>query len=124
NRNVTTDANGDATITMPDYFDSLTRDFRYQLTPIGQFAQAMVSSEIKENKFSIKTDKPNVKVSWQVTGIRQDAYANAHRTPVEENKTGDEQGKYLYPKEYGQPDSMGMDYGKHPPAQEPASLPK
>ena len=124
NGNVTTDANGDATITMPDWFDSLNSDFRYQLTPVGQFAQAMVSSEMKDNKFSIKTDKPNVKVSWQVTGIRQDAYANAHRTPVEQTKTGDEQGKYLHPTESGQPESMGVDYGKNPPAQEPAAPPK
>jgi hypothetical protein len=70
----------------------------------------MVSSEIKDNQFSIKTDKPNVKVSWQVTGIRQDPYANAHRIPVEENKPADEKGKYLYPTEYGQPESKGVFY--------------
>ena len=33
-----------------------------------------------------RTDRPGVKVSWQVTGIRQDAYANAHRIQVEEEK--------------------------------------
>jgi hypothetical protein len=109
NGNITTDSNGDATIQLPDWFEPLNRDFRYQLTPIGQFAQAMVSSEIKDNHFSIKTDKPNVKVSWQVTGIRQDPYANAHRIPVEEDKTGDDQGKYLHPTEWGQPASMGID---------------
>jgi hypothetical protein len=113
NGNVTTDANGDATIQLPAWFDPLNRDFRYQLTPIGQFAQAMVSSEIRDNHFSIKTDKPNVKVSWQVTGIRQDPYANAHRIPVEEEKTANEQGKYLYPTEYGQPQSSGIDYQTH-----------
>jgi hypothetical protein len=110
NGNVTTDANGDATLQLPDWFEPLNRDFRYQLTPIGQFAQAMVSSEIKENRFSIKTDKPNVKVSWQVTGIRQDPYANAHRIPVEEDKPADEKGKYLHPTEWGQPESAGIDH--------------
>ena len=89
---VLTDASGDATVTMPDWFEALNRAFRYQLTVIGQFAQAIVSSEMKEKSFGIKTDKPNVKVSWQVTGIRQDAWANAHRIPVEEDKPTKERG--------------------------------
>ena len=73
--NVTTDANGDATVMMPKGFEALDHDFRYQLTVIGQFAQAIVSSEIKDHRFEIKTDKPSVKVSWQVTSRRDDAYA-------------------------------------------------
>jgi hypothetical protein len=68
--NVTTDAHGDAIVTLPDDFAAHQRDFRYQLTVIGQFAQAIVSSEINDNRFAIKTDRPNVKVSWQVTGVR------------------------------------------------------
>jgi hypothetical protein len=123
NGNVTTNANGDATIQMPAWFQPLNRDFRYQLTPIGQFAQAMVSSEIKDNSFSIKTDKPNVKVSWQVTGIRQDPYANAHRIPVEEDKPANERGKYLYPTEYGQPASSGIYQSQQLPQQAQPSKP-
>lgn len=103
NGNVTTDAKGVATITMPDYFQSLNRDFRYQLTVIGQFAQAIVANEIKDNRFQVKTNKPNVKVSWQVTGIRQDAYANANRIPVEEDKSEAARGSYLHPEAFGQP---------------------
>ncbi len=110
NGNAVTDANGDATITLPDWFGALNKDFRYQLTAIGQFAQAIISKEIANNQFSIKTDKPNVKVSWQVTGIRQDAYANTHRIAVEVEKTGKEKGKYLHPEEYGAPASLGMHY--------------
>jgi hypothetical protein len=110
NGNVTTDANGDATIQLPDYFEALNRDFRYQLTTIGRQADAWIASEIKDNHFTIKTDKPSVKVSWQVTGIRQDPYANAHRIPVEEEKPANEKGKYLHPTEWGQPESLGMDY--------------
>ena len=37
-----------------------------------------------------------MKVSWQVTGIRQDAFANANRIPVEEDKPARERGKYLH----------------------------
>ena len=103
NGNVTTDASGEATVTMPDYFSALNRDFRYQLTVIGTFAQAIVAREIENDQFTIRTDKPNVKVSWQVTGIRQDAFANAHRIPVEVVKPAEEQGTFLHPAELGQP---------------------
>jgi hypothetical protein len=101
NGNITTDNTGQATVQMPGYFEALNRDFRYQLTPIGQFAQTIVWQEIQDDRFVIKTDMPNVKVSWQVTGIRQDPYANAHRIPVEVDKPAGEQGKYLYPAEQG-----------------------
>jgi hypothetical protein len=120
NGNITTDERGEATVVLPDWFEALNQDFRYQLTPIGQFAQAMVASEIQDNRFSIKTDKPNVKVSWQVTGIRHDPYANAHRIPVEEEKSPQDQGKYLYPTEYGQPESLGIDYALRQRMQPPA----
>lgn len=96
NGNATTDANGDAVITLPDYFSALNRDFRYQLTVIGQFAQAIVHEKMNGNKFKIKTDKPKVEVSWQVTGIRKDKFAEDERIKVEENKPQDEKGKCLY----------------------------
>jgi trimeric autotransporter adhesin len=101
NGNVTTDAEGNATVQMPDWFEALNRDFRYQLTVIGQFAQAYVSGELADREFNIKTDKPNVKVSWQITGVRQDAWANAHRIPVEVEKSAAERGNYLHPELFG-----------------------
>jgi hypothetical protein len=100
--NVTTDANGSATVTLPDYFGALNRDYRYQLTAVGQFAQAIVSRKIAGNSFEIRTDKPGVDVSWQVTGIRQDAYAQAHPIVVEEFKPAEEQGLYLFPAGFGE----------------------
>jgi hypothetical protein len=107
---VTTDANGEAVVELPSYFEALNRDFRYQLTVIGAFAQAIIAGEIADNHFTIKTDKPNLKVSWQVTGIRQDAYANAHRIVVEEDKPAAERGTYLHPTEQGLPESKGLGY--------------
>jgi hypothetical protein len=101
NGNITTDENGSATVELPDYFEALNRDFRYQLTGIGQFAQAMVAEEISHNHFTIRTSQPSVKVSWQVTGIRQDAWANAHRIPTEEDKPAEKRGTYLNPELYG-----------------------
>jgi hypothetical protein len=110
NGNVTTDGDGNATIQLPNYFEALNRDFRYQTTVIGQFAQVFVAQEVMNNRFSIKTDKPNVQVSWQVTGIRQDACANAHRIEVEVEKPEGERGKYLTPEEHGEPANAGIYY--------------
>lgn len=86
NGNIMTDANGIAEVILPDYFEALNSDFRYQLTVIGEFAQAIISDEIRDNRFTISTDKPNVKVSWQVTGIRKDPWAAENRIVVEEEK--------------------------------------
>jgi len=105
---VTTDANGEAVVTMPAWFEALNMDFRYQLTCIGQFAQAIVANEISNNSFGIKTDLPNVKVSWQVTGTRNDPYARDHRLPVEKLKTGLESGQYIYPQGYGKPPAYSL----------------
>jgi hypothetical protein len=101
NGNITTDGGGNATVTLPDWFETLNRDFRYQLTTIGQLCQATVASKVLNNTFTIKTDKPNVEVSWQVTGIRQDAWANAHRIPLEVDKAPADQGHYLHPELFG-----------------------
>jgi hypothetical protein len=96
--NITTDARGEALVTLPDYFDALNHEFCYQLTVIGQFAHAIVAREIRRNQFTIKSDQPRVKVSWQVTGIRKDPWAIANRIPVEVKKMGHEKGQYLHPK--------------------------
>ena len=61
----------------------------------------MIASEIKDRKFVIRTGKPHVKVSWMVTGIRHDAWAQAHRIPTEEVKPANEQGHYMHPELFG-----------------------
>jgi hypothetical protein len=111
---VVLDANGDAVVELPDWFEALNRDFRYQLTCIGGFAQVYIDQEIENNRFSIAGGKPGLKVSWQVTGIRQDAYANKHRIPVEEDKPEGECGKYLHPDAYGKPIDEGIGVIKQP----------
>lgn len=121
NGNATTDANGTAVVMMPDYVDALNRDFRYQLTVIGEFAQAIIAEEIADNQFTIRTDKPNVKVSWQVTGIRQDAYANANRITVEQTKPVNERGFYKHPSAYGQPQSQSIEFQRQQSVREKMS---
>ena len=105
---VVLNGNGEAEVMLPNYFEALNKDFRYQLTCIGGFSQVYVSKEVSGNSFSIAGGRPNMKVSWQVTGIRKDAYAEKNRVQVEVDKDGDERGKYLYPTAYGAPESMGI----------------
>ena len=114
NGNITTNENGEATVTLPDYFGALNRAFRYQLTVIGQFAQAIVAEKIKDNRFIIKTNAPNVEVSWQITGIRQDAFANKNRIPVEEAKPEVERGYYLHPEAFNQPEEKSINWARDP----------
>ncbi len=123
---VITDGGGRAIVTLPDYFESLNSDFRYQLTVIGQFAQAVVASEIAGGKFGIQTDKGNVKVSWQVTGIRQDAWAVAHRIPNEVEKSDKEKGHYLHPELFGHAGEPSVDQLGHltPKLGSPESAPR
>lgn len=114
---IVTDRTGIAVVTLPDWFEALNRDFRYQLTVIGQFAQAIIAREVINNQFIIRTDKPSVKVSWQITGIRQDAWANAHRIPVEEEKPEKERDHYLHPELFNQPADKSIEWERHPEAQ-------
>lgn len=116
NGNVVTDRTGIAVVILPDYFSALNRDFRYQLTVIGQFAQAVIAEEIISNHFMFRSDKASVKVSSQVTGIRQDAWANAHPIPVEEDKPEKERGSYLHPDLYKQPHEKSVELARHPSA--------
>jgi hypothetical protein len=98
NGTVTLHDNGQATVELPDWFEALNRDYRYQLTAIGSPGPELhISREVKDGKFSIAGGKAEQKVSWQVTGIRQDAWANANRIPVEVDKPEKDQGRYLHP---------------------------
>jgi hypothetical protein len=110
NGNVTTNAKGFAIVQLPKWFQALNEDFRYQLTPMGRRgwdARAGIWKKIENNRFTIRTDRPRIEVSWQVTGIRHDPYANAHRIRVLVPKVGRAEGKYLHPQLYGWPRSKG-----------------
>jgi hypothetical protein len=102
----TLDAAGEAIVNLPDWFEALNgsieRDsFRYQLTCIGGHAPVYVADEIRDNRFRIAGGIAGLRVSWQVTGIRHDAYAENNRIQVETDKPAAEQGKYLHPEAHG-----------------------
>ena len=112
--NVITDELGIATVHLPDWFEAENGDFRYQLTTIGRDAHAWISEEVADKQFQISTNASRVKVSWQITGVRQDAFAKAHPLIVEREKLGRERGFYKNPELYGQPAEKQTQWSRHP----------
>lgn len=110
NGNIVLDASGQAVVTLPEWFEALNRDFRYQLTAIGAPAPNLyIAEKVHDNHYRIAGGKPGLEVSWQVTGIRKDPWAEANRIPVAEEKTAEEKGYYLHPKAYGKTVADGID---------------
>jgi hypothetical protein len=124
---VVLDRKGKAEIDLPDWFSALNKDFRYQLTAIGAPGPNLyIAEEISDktttnysssnnnnnnnSRFKIAGGASGMKVSWQVTGIRKDPWANAHRIEVEEDKPAKERGYYLHPDLYGQPEEKGISH--------------
>jgi hypothetical protein len=108
---VTLDGSGEAVVEMPEWFGALNRDYRYLLTAMGAPMPGLyVAEEMANNRFKIAGGVANMRVSWQVTGIRQDAWANQHRIPVEERKPDAERGFYLHPEAFDQPVERGVQW--------------
>ena len=118
---VVLDNKGKAEIELPNWFSILNKDFRYQLTAIGApgpnlYIAEKISDTTTSNKnnnssrFSIAGGASGMEVSWQVTGIRKDPWANANRIEVEEDKPAKERGYYLHPDVYSQPEEKGISH--------------
>jgi hypothetical protein len=111
NGNAVLDADGQAVVQLPDWFEALNGDFRYQLTAIGGPGPNLyIAEKVHNNSFKIAGGAPGLEVSWQVTGIRQDAWANAHRIPVEVEKPEKEKGYYLHPELFGASEEKGIEW--------------
>jgi hypothetical protein len=96
-------------VDLPAYFEALNGDFRYQLTALGVAALSLhVADEIADNRFRIAGGAAGQRISWQVTGTRKDAYAQANRIVPEVDKPANERGKYLHPALFGQPQSKSV----------------
>lgn len=107
---VTLGANGEAWVELPEYYQAINIDPRYQLTAIGAPAPMLhVASEIVDNEFRIAGGQAGMRVSWEVKSKRNDAFVAQLGAPVEREKVGVEKGRYLQPTLYGQPESMGLD---------------
>jgi len=112
---VVLDGSGEAVVELPEWFEVLNKDFRYQLTAIGAPGPNLyIAAKVANNRFRIAGGQPGMEVSWQVTGIRQDAWANAHRIPVEVEKSERERGYFIHPELYGGPEEKGIPLARHP----------
>ena len=115
--NITTDAQGYAVVQLPDYFEAINRDFRYQLTVMDSsddFVLAKVARKIHNNQFVIRTSKPFVEVSWRVEAVRNDRWVQEYGYQTEQEKEDAIKGKYLNPELYGQPKEQGIHYRPEP----------
>jgi hypothetical protein len=125
NGNTMLDGSGEAWVELPAWFSALNRDFRYQLTAIGAPGPNLyIAQEIQGNRFKIAGGQPGTKVSWQVTGVRQDQFAEKYRIPVEENKSPEERGYYLHPEVFGQPANMSIEAAQEAKMQREESKPE
>jgi hypothetical protein len=124
---------GEATVTMPEWFEALNGDFRYQLTSIGAPGPNLfIKQELADGKFVVSGGMAGQKVSWTVTAVRHDAFATANPLVVEQEKQGVERGRYLHPDAFGksQAESIGAAVApkrnsiRHPAKPLPASAPK
>jgi len=111
------DADGEAEVVLADWCEALNERFRYQLTPLGAPAPALhVTAEVDGNRFRIAGGEAGMRVCWQVTGVRRDAYAVAHPLVVDEEKPPGERGFYLHPELYDQPADRNIEWARQPQA--------
>lgn len=97
------DGSGSARVSMPAWFAKINRDVRYSLTAVGaSMPNLHVSAEFDGAAFAIAGGAPRGRVSWTVTGIRKDPWAEANRIIVEQPKPQNERGTLLHPAARGQ----------------------
>jgi hypothetical protein len=109
NGNAIVGKNGKAVVELPDWFESYNKDFKYQLTAIGAPGPNLyISKKINNNKFEISGGTENMEVSWQITGVRNDKFAQKNSFSVESEKKNDEKGFYVNPEAYGYDVSKGI----------------
>jgi hypothetical protein len=111
--NVTCDEAGEARVTLPDWLEALATDFRYQLTCLGGHASVFVAGEIQDGAFVIGGGAAGLRVSWQVTGVRQDAWARANVLEVELDKPESERGFYHNPDAFGRTLTSSVHWPRH-----------
>lgn len=104
------EADGTAVVELPEWFEALNENFRYQLTCVGDHAPVYIAEKIAKNRFRIAGGYAGLEVSWQITGSRKDAYAKAYPVVVEQPKAPHEAGRYLHPELYGQPVTQRIGY--------------
>ncbi len=109
--NLVLDGKGEGQVVFPAWFAAVNEDFRYQLTAVGAPGPNLhIGKEMEGSGFTVGGGAPGMKVSWQVTARRNDAYMKAYPFAVEKDKPEQERGSYTHPELYGAPKEMGVLY--------------
>jgi hypothetical protein len=106
------DEHGEATVVLENYVELINVNFTYQLTTINGYAPVYIKEKMKDGKFVIAGGSPELEVSWQLTGERNDPYLQQHpeKRMVEVEKREGDRGRYLTPALYGQPMEKKINY--------------
>lgn len=106
--NIVLDQNGEAIVSLPEYFESINTNFSYNLTPIGAAVNLFIKEKINNGQFKIAGGNPNMEVSWTVYAERNDVYLqkNPNAKAIEVEKR--QKGQYIHPELYGQPEEKSM----------------
>jgi hypothetical protein len=119
-RGETVTANGQAEVTLPDYFEALTSstDRSVLLTQIfeddseaiigSNTFSMLMASRVKDGKFKIRSSEPVAKVWWEVKAVRRDV-----DPLVKETRKDD------YAQPNPSPEDAGADRGRTPEAGKP-----
>lgn len=105
----TLDDNGEAVVTMPEWFGPLNKDVRYMLTCVDEFAPVYVKrlpadgplERYAEHTFAIAGGKPGQRIDWHVTGLRDDPFARKKPFRVERDKKPRDVGSLIHWKQRG-----------------------
>lgn len=103
--NAKLDQNGEAVVTMPDYFEEININFSYNLTCIGGYANVFIKEKISNGQFIIAGGQPGMEVSWTVYADRNDKYVQQYPESSQTVIDKREHGKYISPELYGAPSS-------------------
>lgn len=68
---VWTDGDGRAVVLLPAFVRTHRAGFDYELTPLGSPSSASVAEQLIDDRFTIATEEPHVKVAWRITALRE-----------------------------------------------------
>jgi hypothetical protein len=112
---VVLDANGEAWVQLPDYFEAINRDPSYHLTAVGApMPNLHVAVKIQNNRFKIAGGAPGKEVSWRIEAVRNDLWVQRYGFQTEQEKEDEIKGRYLHPELYGQPKERAIHYRPEP----------
>ncbi|MCC5866667.1 MAG: hypothetical protein JJU31_16215 [Wenzhouxiangella sp.] len=83
---------------LPEWFELINADYRYQLTALGKPGPGLyIASEIENNRFQIAGGAPGGEVSWEVRARRDDLTMRRLDPQVEMDKPDHQRGSFIDP---------------------------